>query len=1100
MPRRKPTLDLVLATLLIGTSIPAVARGEGKPGFQLWPTRKPETVDSSVAHLARCIDRLEQRIDKVGSIVVKQPDIWGQARLARYRREFEQEMEKEREGFRDTIQGSVSRREQSYLSAAMALDASLANPILEESDKPPKAPPATPALPGAAPPLKTDGLGRITATGSRSNQEIKGISIEPTVYLDQKARYLNHLHELRRINDGDDTADFPGYALHLVRIPVSVLPGSQTRKGYGAEVTITATPFLHPELLPTTMRRLVINGLVDQFAVPMWQTLDLFAQNALERPYFEAMRLIYQKTQLQDAPADRVSPAARDRKVLWINHELRRLERLRSRMSNCEDCEPDPITALAGVRPRPLQLISVEQPPKAGGQPDTALRGSMEQLDFRAMHEQLQCALSNYRLQASHAQRSRLGLPVSQFGKVYGYEVLFLIGAEAYDRLLALRSQGGRAFGPNVDGAGRDVIAFEDVLNFLRAEIEAAYDLLDTPEFQVLWTFCGPELAQAIRSRDQRKIDHLRERFLAPLTWREEGIKHDITAVLAWAVMVEATLLNDWLMQDVRITAHSHNRFCPEDAWIDFVNPRPTPEARVVFNDHVRARWPAHMFAIDPVVQDQNLGDKTERSRELQLALAVAFSRGLISGHSLTRMMRRMEEEAETISLNRTAAGFVHGADTFGWRFSPRYQTPPVEGSVLTGVRDLVLGGPVRDHQRKHRELEAGPRECVALVVMPSFVPTCTFDIRANWFRLDDPKRTIASIEETMQLSREVTRLKNVGLACSDARCYREGEINRLQRRVDQLADELPLQTLLARTPYELDLSGFELFTRSRIDLGPEITNHAGLPGINPNGPTTLYLVGDHFSLHETKVIAGGLPVAEAEVLSRQVIRLTIPSGAQTIERGTAVDVQVATPYGVSPHHRIPIAPPNSARIPTELRPMPDPSGSAAPRPEVSAPRSPALFNPSPLPGGSRSAPADSSISPMGDRKPEGAPAASGASKSAPGKATEGLKSESSRRPADGRGEGWLPSTPQDDEPPDPSRQLGDLMPIRPSSPGMGSKPANAGPKLPVGESSRRATPPASGPLPKENSAKPTRIDPSIERTGASDDILTPLARRINDR
>src|SRR5262249_15833021 len=55
------------------------------------------------------------------------------------------------------------------------------------------------------------------------------IKLEPTLHLDQMARYLNHLHELRRINEGDDTADSPGYSLNLMRIPVSVLPGNKTR-------------------------------------------------------------------------------------------------------------------------------------------------------------------------------------------------------------------------------------------------------------------------------------------------------------------------------------------------------------------------------------------------------------------------------------------------------------------------------------------------------------------------------------------------------------------------------------------------------------------------------------------------------------------------------------------------------------------------------------------------------------------------------------------------------------------------------------------------------------------------------------------------------
>src|SRR5438874_6848535 len=45
-----------------------------------------------------------------------------------------------------------------------------------------------------------------------------GVTLEPSIYLDQKKRYLDHLNEIRRINEGDDTGDAPGYALNLIRL------------------------------------------------------------------------------------------------------------------------------------------------------------------------------------------------------------------------------------------------------------------------------------------------------------------------------------------------------------------------------------------------------------------------------------------------------------------------------------------------------------------------------------------------------------------------------------------------------------------------------------------------------------------------------------------------------------------------------------------------------------------------------------------------------------------------------------------------------------------------------------------------------------------
>ena len=114
----------------------------------------------------------------------------------------------------------------------------------------------------------------------------KGLSLEPTIYLDQMKRYLDHLHELRRINEGDDTADSPGYSLNLVRIPVSVLPGKCTEIGHGAEVSMTLTPHLSDELLPTTFRNLIVNDLVDQIAYPVTQ----FINNPDNSIYFDDAR------------------------------------------------------------------------------------------------------------------------------------------------------------------------------------------------------------------------------------------------------------------------------------------------------------------------------------------------------------------------------------------------------------------------------------------------------------------------------------------------------------------------------------------------------------------------------------------------------------------------------------------------------------------------------------------------------------------------------------------------------------------------------------------------------------------------------------------
>jgi hypothetical protein len=79
-------------------------------------------------------------------------------------------------------------------------------------------------------------------------------------------RVAERTAELRRINEGDDTVDSPGYALNLVRIPISILPGKNTQQGHGAEVTVIGEAQRGDDLLPTTFRNMVINDLIDLLA------------------------------------------------------------------------------------------------------------------------------------------------------------------------------------------------------------------------------------------------------------------------------------------------------------------------------------------------------------------------------------------------------------------------------------------------------------------------------------------------------------------------------------------------------------------------------------------------------------------------------------------------------------------------------------------------------------------------------------------------------------------------------------------------------------------------------------------------------------------
>jgi len=62
----------------------------------------------------------------------------------------------------------------------------------------------------------------------------------------------------------------------------------------------------------------------------------------------------------------------------------------------------------------------------------------------------------------------------------------------------------------------------------------------------------------------------------------------------------------------------------------------------------------------------------------------------------------------------------------------PRFQTPDTESNATVLFRDMLIGGPNKDALLRERQLEPGIRDCVAIVIMPSFVPNVTCDATSN--------------------------------------------------------------------------------------------------------------------------------------------------------------------------------------------------------------------------------------------------------------------------------------------------------------------------------------------------------------------------------
>ena len=248
-----------------------------------------------------------------------------------------------------------------------------------------------------------------------------------------------------------------------------------------------------------------------------------------------------------------------------------------------------------------------------------------------------------------------------------------------------------------------------NVESFLRWELNTAYDFLLREESIWLWDkYCTKELVDAIRLRRQYlttkqkfarvgqdrqpmveidsnlaesilqqrgglSIRDYRNRFFADVDQHFPRAAFTGTTSLAWSILVNAALLNDRLLDDMKcVSAEHEGEYCSSSAaWPRYYHPRPTPEDCQAFNRYVEARWPIHVFALDPVLDEQNIVESFSQRREMQLALAAGVATGKISANAASRYARRLETDLDLIRLNRKAIGFTHGRDTFGWRFFP---------------------------------------------------------------------------------------------------------------------------------------------------------------------------------------------------------------------------------------------------------------------------------------------------------------------------------------------------------------------------------------------------------------------------------------------
>jgi hypothetical protein len=953
--------------------------------------------DKSMMALAHDLDHLEKHIDWYGSVVPKIPDVWGQARLTQHREEFEDQMKLDLSGFTERLNGRATRDDQSYAAQATALSIAASGPVAvqtiprgtvgsdEKINSTTKSSTSevkqviTPTTDKS--PLPSDltnekvsfGTDRPVGFPSVYHQSLKattedkktalGIALEPTLVLAQKARYLDYLNQIRRTNEGDDTADSAGYSLNLVRVPVSVLPGKKTDEGWGAEITFTINPILGDELLPMTFRNMVINDLVDFLGFPLAKFLDNPENHDLLTP--ENRNSIFSHCLQFTLGSDQSTVLARvlanpnlslDTRVALAN----RLEKLETttkkdlgepRISEktaidvvkdydakypgvytsfpvCFKNESELLAFEAEIRGIVDRIVDPGNRLKAQDALNAQRAQMRQKNDY--VSRRLKATIAIPSIPFSNQATDKTPFPRSQIIDVYGAKFAFEVAFKAFNSM-------------KDDIARQKYAHLPDLQAFLKEEANGAYRFLSLFESYPLWRFCDQKLVKLIRNRDADSLCCLREafrcQFLCILNEHRQkcnapGCKdladipeeYSLTAALSWFIIVDAALLSDRLTQDMKEAAASKGLSLPATLALDFYHPQPSQEAKQAFAAYVSCRWPIRVFALDPMAQDQNIADALSTRRETQLALSMAFTTGRMGARSFSRWARRLDSQFETIALNRTQIGFSHGENTFGWRFYPRFQTPDTPSNAEALFRDQLIGGPSRNQLLRERRLEPGPRECVAVVMMPAFLPYVSVESTSNWFNLANPKHKALDHSAAMKLSRTVKTLQMNGPCIKDSERYRSQDLQIMTGRIGQLENRLPTQTMQVQIPTINTLGGFEMFNNGVTDLAPELYGFYGAPGImtGANKETTLFLVGDHFSPLRTRVIVGNTtidnqiqkpndaPTYKQRMLSRQVMQISV-TGANAVDLDGFFHIHVATPYGVSRELRVPAIPPSAA-------------------------------------------------------------------------------------------------------------------------------------------------------------------------------------------
>lgn len=820
MPARIGYLAVMMLALHASTALAAP-----------WPFVAPKTsrgplpAPHSVMQLAEVVTELENRMREFGSITVKQPDVWGETNLMSYIQEYEKQMRRDVEGdFKMTLQGFTATSDVAQLASSTGLGIGTGVPGSTTKTSITSSATEVTSTPGETGILKiTDPatLAAFDAMGKYKAAKLDStFEIEPTELTRQHSVFMGVNQHLRRINMGDDNSRSAGYALYKVRVPISVLPGRKTYHGHCAVVNLQA--------------HLVIDANHLRFTFPKIVAADIGSVLA---------QLMHDRC--KNCSVDFNSPC-------------------------CQGQSGAPATT--GKKTFGSPVVAPTNPLVL-----SAIGDQRHYYSEEALHAL--CKIASYELGAKC---------LNAFQPSDLQEFMFQRYLQIY---LRLRNQGlFDEESPAVDVIARTQQAIAtgqlNLLDGLRCEWKHAVCSQCQDAVHVPALPCDNAVKQSGAKPTQvvkgvRPAAHLTAETKCP-----DPCPTPDDCEATWILAVQMAIANQNITELIE-SLDGHVQHLDRSS-VGLIGPRfyvvngaTYDEAAQVWDAMIRQRFPIHVFALDPVFDEQNILDASSRVRQMQAAVAIALANGNINANQAIRFTRTVERDVATIALNRMIVGFAHGDDTFGWYFYPRTQTTVPERSNIAAIARLVWsGGPTWKYDARNQRLEAGIRECEALLVMPGFVNGVRFDVTTNWEKLAHPgvitRDYVEMVDQGSQVQRALAQIGKV----RDQQCHRAADFTVLASRIAQLEKMLPLQSIQVRIPFEYSFPAGELFDTGNSHLRPRITGYYGSNSIATAEEADLFIVGNNFHPTQTRVIVSGGEVpwdCEVQVMSRELLKVRIP-------------------------------------------------------------------------------------------------------------------------------------------------------------------------------------------------------------------------------